>query len=151
MHTAYGFVDLNRLLIIIAVTQAICQWENFRKMCKKCVHCKINDNILFDSGLCLKPHKWLTTSTQEKEFWFYSSNKVNLVNLIVIHSAVPFGNAKIVFGHYFTLNLKIQNKLCLHVLGAPNINKQMPSQLASAKSWISIYTVVVDLNTFEVC
>ena len=40
----------------------------FGKMCKNCAHCKINDNLLLDSGLCLKPHQWLIISTQEKKF-----------------------------------------------------------------------------------
>ena len=69
----------------------------FLKMCKNCVHCKINDNLLLDSGLRLKPHQWVTPNTQEKEFWFYlhllwsySSNKVKHVNFIVIHNVASF-------------------------------------------------------------
>ena len=88
---------LNWLLTIIAATQAIFQKANFWKMCKNCVHCKINDNLLLDSGLCLKPHQWVTPSTQEKEFWFYlhllwsySSNKVMHVNFVAIHSVASF-------------------------------------------------------------
>ena len=68
----------------------------FLKMCKNCTHCKISDNLLLDSGMCLKPHQRVTPCTKEKEFWFYlhllwsySSNKVKRVNFVVIHSVAP--------------------------------------------------------------
>ena len=85
----YGFRVLNWLLTIIAATQAIFGETNFWKMCKNCVHCKIYDNLLPDSGLRLKPHQWVTPSTQENKFWFYlyllwsyRSSKVKRVNFL---------------------------------------------------------------------
>ena len=62
---------------------------NFWKMCKNCVHCKIYDNLIPDSGLRLKPQQWVTPSTQENKFWIflyllwrYRSSKVKRVNFL---------------------------------------------------------------------
>ena len=78
---------LDTTIIIIAATQAF-----FLKMCKSCVYCIINVNLLLDNVLCHKPHQWVTPSTHEKEFWFYlnllwsySSNKMKHVNFMVVH------------------------------------------------------------------
>ena len=50
----------------------------FLKNVQNCAHRKINDNLLVDSGLCLELHQWVTQSTREKEFWFFSSFALKL-------------------------------------------------------------------------
>ena len=63
-------------------------------MCKNCAHCKINDNLLLDSGLCLKPHQVL----KGKNFDFIFIRSENTaearwskhVSFIVIHIVTLF-------------------------------------------------------------
>ena len=68
--------------------------HNFWKMCKYCVHCKIDEILLFHCWLCLKSHQWVT---EQRIFILssflrnYSSNKLkSACILIVIHCIVSF-------------------------------------------------------------
>ena len=66
--------------------------------CEKFVRIAITIITFFLTvDLCLKPYRWVTPKTQEKEFrfylyllWSYSSNKVKRVNSIVTCRVAPF-------------------------------------------------------------
>ena len=55
---------------IVAATQVVFKYTRFWKVCQIAHTATLMINLPLDSGLCHKPHQWVTPSTEEKEFWF---------------------------------------------------------------------------------